>query len=160
MYQAYITTIKNLRPHPNADRLDLGECFGNTVCVGRWEYAEGDLVVYFPTDGQLSVEFAEKNNLLRKKDADGNNIGGYMDPDKRNVTTIRLRGEKSDGLFLPIYCLDYCFEGCAAEHLKVGDTIDIVNGHDICTKYIPTKKVRQSGISKTNKIKKEKKIIG
>ena len=29
MYNAYITRIKNLRKHPNADRLQLGECFGN-----------------------------------------------------------------------------------------------------------------------------------
>ena len=157
-YVAYVTTLKNVRKHPNADRLQLAECFGNTVCVNM-DYTENQIGIYFPTDGQLSVEFAEKNNLLRKKDADGNNIGGYMDPDKRNVTTIRLRGEKSDGLFLPIYCLDYCFEGCAAEHLSVGDTIDIVNGHDICAKYIPAKKVRQSGISKTNKICKKKENI-
>ena len=100
MYQAYITQIKNLRPHPNADRLDLGECFGNTVCVGRWEYAEGDLVVYFPTDGQLSEEFCAQHNLVRRKDDAGNNIGGYLDPAKRNVKAISLRGEKSDGLDL------------------------------------------------------------
>ena len=101
MYQAYITRIKNLRKHPNADRLQLGECFGNTVCVSL-DYEDNQLGVYFPTDGQLSVDFAEMNNLLRKKDDAGNNCGGYMDPDKRNVTAIRLRGEKSDGLFLPL----------------------------------------------------------
>lgn len=68
MYTGFVTTIKNLRPHPNADRLDLGECFGNTVCVGRWEYAEGDVIVYFPTDGQLSEEFCMKHDLVRRKD--------------------------------------------------------------------------------------------
>ena len=96
MYNAYITRIKNLRKHSNADRLQCGECFGNTVVVSL-EYEDNQLGVYFPTDGQLSVEFAEKNNLLRKKDENGNNIGGYMDPE-RNVTAIKLRGEKSDGL--------------------------------------------------------------
>ena len=29
---------------------------------------------------QLSEEFATVNNLVRKKDDAGNNIGGYMDP--------------------------------------------------------------------------------
>lgn len=29
-YCGYVTTLKNVRPHPNADRLDPGECFGNT----------------------------------------------------------------------------------------------------------------------------------
>lgn len=92
MYNAYVTRIKNLRKHPNADRLQLAECFGNTVCVSL-EYVDNQLGVYFPTDGQLSVEFAEANNLLRKKDENGNNIGGYMDPDKRNVCAVKLRGK-------------------------------------------------------------------
>ena len=33
MYKAYITELKNVRPHPNANCLQLGDCFGNTVCV-------------------------------------------------------------------------------------------------------------------------------
>jgi hypothetical protein len=32
-YKAYVTQLKNVRKHPNADRLLLGDCFGNTVCV-------------------------------------------------------------------------------------------------------------------------------
>ena len=130
MYKAYVTIIKNVRKHPNADRLQLGECFGNTVCVNL-DYTDGQIGVYFPTDGQLSVEFAEANNLLRKKDEDGNNIGGYMDPDKRNVTSIRLRGEKSDGLFLTLNCLESIGD---ISTLKVGDVIDVFNGHEICKK--------------------------
>jgi hypothetical protein len=119
--------LKNVRKHPNADRLLLGDCFGNTVCVNL-NYTEGQVGVYFPTDGQLSVAFAEANNLLRKKDENGNNVGGYMDPDKRNVKAIKLRGEKSDGLFLPLTCLDFCYpdiEGGAEMMLNVGDTIQI-----------------------------------
>ena len=34
MYNGYITKIINLRKHSNADRLQCGECFGNTVIVG------------------------------------------------------------------------------------------------------------------------------
>ena len=143
-YCAYVTTIKNLRVHPNADRLQLGECFGNTVCVSL-EYTPDMIGVYFPTDGQLSVEFAEANNLVRKKDENGNNIGGYMDPDKRNVKTIKLRGEPSDGLFLPLSCLEYT--GYDLSSLSVGDTITILNGHEICKKYIP----KQTIIQNTNK---------
>ena len=135
-YSAYVTVLKNVRPHPNADRMKLADCFGNTVCVSLDAY-ENQLGVYFPVDGQVSVEFAEHNNLLRKRDENGKEIGGYMDPNKRNITAIKLRGEKSDGLFLPLSCLDYCFKDSAATHLKAGDTIDVVNGHDICTKYIP-----------------------
>ena len=152
MYNAYVTRIKNLRKHPNADRLQLGECFGNTVCVSL-EYTDNQLGIYFPCDGQLSVEFAEANNLLRKKDDAGNSIGGYMDPSKRNVTAIRLRGEKSDGLFLPLTCLESFGD---VSTLKEGDVINTFNGHEICCKYIPRRNHRQGHVSDGNRTRKKK----
>lgn len=152
MYNAYITRIKNLRKHSNADRLQCGECFGNTVVVSL-DYVDNQLGVYFPTDGQLSVEFAEKNNLLRKKDENGNNIGGYMDPDKRNVTTIRLRGEKSDGLFLPITSLEAFGD---ISKLAEGDIINVFNGHEICKKYIPKTTKRTGHPTDGNRTRKKK----
>ena len=157
MYKAYITALTNVRKHSNADRLLLADVFGNTVCVST-DYTEGQVGIYFPTDGQLSVEFAEKNNLLRKKDDAGNSIGGYMDPNKRNVTAIRLRGEKSDGLFLPLSALNYCYaHGDASIELRVGDVIDgCVNGHDICTKYIPRRPDPSRAHGGGNKTRKHK----
>ena len=152
MYNAYVTRIKNLRKHPNADRLQLGECFGNTVCISL-EYVDNQLGIYFPCDGQLSVEFAETNNLLRKKDDAGNSIGGYMDPNKRNVTAIRLRGEKSDGLFLPLTCLESFGD---VSTLKEGDVINTFNGHEICCKYIPRRNHRQGHVSDGNRTRKKK----
>ena len=151
MYKAYVTKIENVRKHPNADRLQLGECFGNTVCVDL-TYENEQVGIYFPTDGQLSKEFAEANNLLRIKDENGNNIGGYMDPDKRNVKAIKLRGEKSDGLFLPLTSLSSFGD---INTLKVGDAIDVFNCHEICRKYIPRGKRRNSN-DKTNKTRKRK----
>jgi hypothetical protein len=152
MYNAYITRIKNLHKHPNADRLQIGECFGNAVLVSM-EYEDNQLGIYFPSDGQLSVEFAEANNLLRKKDESGNNIGGYMDPEKRNVTAIKLRGEKSDGLFLPLKSLE-CFGDITT--LREGDRIDNFNGHEICCKYVPRRNVRHGHHSNGNKTRKHK----
>ena len=151
MYNAYVTRIKNLRKHTNADRLQCGECFGNTVVVSL-EYEDNQLGVYFPTDGRLSQEFAEKNNLLRKKDDAGNNIGGYMDPEKRNVTAVKLRGEKSDGLFLPLTSLESFGD---ISKLKEGDIINNFNGHLICEKYIPrsNKRASSQGGNKTRKKK-------
>lgn len=152
MYNAYITRIKNLHKHPNADRLQIGECFGNAVIVSM-EYEDDQLGIYFPSDGQVSVAFAEANNLLRKKDDAGNNIGGYMDPDKRNVTAIKLRGEKSDGLFLPLKSLE-SFGDITTLH--EGDRIDNFNGNEICCKYIPIKNVRRGHVSEGNRTRKKK----
>ena len=61
MYCAYITTLKNLRKHDNADRLQCCEIFGNNVIVDL-SYQAGDKVIYFPVDGQLSEEFAREND--------------------------------------------------------------------------------------------------
>ena len=152
MYNAYITRIKNMHKHPNADRLQIGECFGNAVIVSM-EYEDNQLGVYFPSDGQLSVEFAEANNLLRKKDENGNNVGGYMDPEKRNVTAIKLRGEKSDGLFLPLKSLESFGD---ITTLREGDRIDNFNGHEICCKYVPRKQNRRGHYSEGNKTRKKK----
>jgi hypothetical protein len=152
MYEAYITKLINVRKHDNADRLKLAECFGNTVVVGL-DAKENDVVIYFPTDGQLSSEYCEFNNLVRKKDADGNNIGGYLDPEKRNIRALNLRGAKSDGLAMSLESLSK-FTDIAK--LKVGDRITVLGGVSICEKYIPkTGNVRSNGAK--NKIKNIKK---
>ena len=134
-YCSYITRLKNVRKHPNADRLQIGECFGNSVVVSL-DYTENQLGVYFPSDGQLSIEFCVANDLLRRKDENGNPAGGYMD-ERRRVTAIKLRGEKSDGLFLPLTALA---NFTTISDLKEGDTITILNGVEICKKYIPKRK--------------------
>lgn len=152
-YQGYITTLKNVRPHKNADRMKLADCFGNTVCVGL-DAVENEIIIYFPTDGQLSVEYCEQNNLVRKKDENGNNIGGYLDPDKRNVKAIKLRGEKSDGIVMPLSSIVYT--GINLDDLNVGDPITVLNGHEICQKYIPRRQHRQGGYSEGNKTRKHK----
>lgn len=152
-YNAYITRLKNVRKHTNADRLQVGECFGNYVIVSM-ETQDNELGIYFPTDGRLGVEYCEANNLLRKKDAEGNNIGGYLEPDRRHVSTLKLRGEKSDGLFMPLKSLD---KFCDTSKLKEGDTIDILNKVVICEKYIPIIKDRRQS-NPSNKVKGKKKV--
>ena len=151
MYKAYITTLKNVRPHPNADRMLLADCFGNTVCVGL-EAKENDVVIYFPVDGELSKEYAEINDLVRIKNEDGTYSGGYLDPKKRNIKAIKLRGEKSDGLVMPLESLSSFGD---VSTLQVGDTIDVFNGHEICKKYIPKVKEKRS-YSGGNKTRKRK----
>ena len=129
----YVVKVRDLRPHTNADRLQILRVFEEDVIVGLDTHV-GDIGVYFPCDLQLSEKFCEINNLVRKKDENGNNIGGYMDPDKRNVKAIKLRGEQSNGLYLNITCLT---EFCNISELKPGDQITVLNGEEICKKYIP-----------------------
>lgn len=154
MYCAYITTIKEIRKHSNADRLQCATIFGNNVIVDM-SYTAGERVVYFPEDGQLSLEFARENKLLREKDENGNNIGGYLDPDKRNITSIRLRGEKSEGLVLPIEVLSKYID---VSKLKDGDRITTLDGIEICRKYIPIIRNTYGGKLDHELRKKEKEI--
>lgn len=154
-YNVYVTKLKNVRPHPNADRLQLADCFGNTVCISL-DYSEGELGIYLPTDGQISEEFGKANDLFRRKDENGNNVGGFIDPVKRNVQCIRLRGEKSDGLFLPLTCLEP-FGDISA--LKEGDIVTVFNGHEIARKYIPKTNHRNHVSGAHNKTKKKKVVI-
>lgn len=153
MHCGYIVKVNKLRPHGNADRLQIADFFGNETCVPL-DVAIGDKGIYFPTDLQLSVAFCEANNLVRKKDDAGNEIGGFLDPDKRNVKTIRLRGEPSDGIYLPISALE--FTGVDLDSLEVGNTIDSVNGIEICCKYIPRTKGNNKTAPQGNKVRKKK----
>jgi len=152
-YSAYITKIKNVRKHSNADRLNIGECFGSQVIIDL-NTKEDDLGVYFPSDGQLGLEYCEVNNLVRKKDENGKNIGGYLDPDKRNIRALKLRKEISDGLFMPLSSLEKFTD---ISKLSEGDKIDILGGVEICKKYVPKKNNTQNH-NKKNKPKKIKTI--
>lgn len=133
MAYAYITRIKNIRKHSNADRLQVGTCFGNQVIVSL-DTKENDLGVYFPTDTQLGEKYATLNKLLRERDVDGKEIGGYLDPNKRNIRALKLRKEISDGLFMPLSSLK---EFTDISKLKEGDSVDVLNGETIAHKYIP-----------------------
>ena len=134
-YHGYVTKITNIRPHSNADRLVLGTCFSNTVCVAKNMYEEGEVILYFPVDGQLSQAFCDAHDLIEKFDESGKKINsGYL-THKRNVKAIKLRGEKSDGLVMKLSALE--FTGIDISTLNVGDTIDTVNDIEICRKYIP-----------------------
>lgn len=146
-YKAIVTRVAT-RPHPNADRLQLGTCHGNQVVIGK-EIIDGTLGLFFPTDGQISEEFAKANDLIRRKDENGNPAGGMFDENRR-VRSQKLRGEKSDGFWVELTSLSSFGD---ISTLKEGDTLDEFNGTKICQKYF-SKKTREA---RGNKIQKKKK---
>jgi hypothetical protein len=153
MYQAFIVKVSDLRPHTNADRLQIASFFGNDTCVGL-DVKIGDIGIYFPSDGQLSVEFCQVHDLVRRKDENGNPAGGYLDPDKRNIKAVKLRGEKSDGLYMPISCLEYT--GLDVEgDIEPGPLSTVINGHEIYQKYIPKTQHRVGNVTAGNRTRKK-----
>lgn len=85
-----IETIDTVRPHSNADRLDIATLVGcdYQFIVGRGSYKPGDKALYFPLDAIIPVPVLEKMSLAGK-------LAGPM---KNRVKTIKLRGEYSQGL--------------------------------------------------------------
>ena len=128
MYQAIVAKIKT-KPHPNADRIQLGDVLGFQVVVGL-DVKDGDLGVFFPTDGQLSDEFCLENDLYPRF-ADGKKVGGgFIDPKNRRVRAQSFRGEKSYGFWTPVSYFNY-----TGVELKEGQTFTELNKHPICNKY-------------------------
>ncbi len=156
MPYAHITKIKYVKEHSNADKLLIGSCFGNQVIVSL-DTKEGQLGVYFATDSKLSEEYCKENDLVRRKDEDGNQAGGFLDPEKRNIKALRLRKEISDGLFMPIDSLAAFTD---VSKLKEGDCVDVIDGKLICEKYVPrSNKTGGNGNGSGKQKKKVEKLI-
>ena len=147
----YIVKINELKEHPNADRLQIAVIFGFPTIVSL-DVKLGDIGIYFPIDLQLSEEYCKQNDLVRRKDENGNQAGGYLDPNKRNIRAMRFRGTPSEGLFLPLETLAYT----GKTQFEVGEKIDNINGHEICRKYIPRNSVHEPTRKLGNKIRKKK----
>jgi len=91
MKLASIETIKNIRPHPNAETLDIGEILGWQVIVKKGIHKEGDLVVFITID--TIVQKCQWSEFLMD----------HSKPDKLlRVKNIKLRGEYSSGLVIPL----------------------------------------------------------
>ena len=80
-----VTRISMIRPHPNADRLEVAEVLGWQVVVGKGQFQDGEKVVYFPPDSILPQDVSDRFNVTK-----------YLA--KGRVKSASLRGESSFGL--------------------------------------------------------------
>lgn len=144
-YSAVVCRVANIRKHGNADRLKLGTVLGNQVVLGL-DTKDGELGIYFNTDGQLSHEYCVGNDLYtasaRAKLGLPAGPTGYLS-DKRRVRSQRFRGEKSDGLWMPLTSLSWT--GADHQSLKEGDTFTEFGGYSICQKYYTPATLRAMG---------------
>ncbi len=96
---ATIQTVSDVRPIEGADRIALASVLGWKVVIKKDEFKPGDLAVYCEVDSFLPVkpefEFLRKSSY--KKMSDGTE--GFR------LKTIKLRGEISQGLLLPVTAL-------------------------------------------------------
>lgn len=149
-YEAIITPITNIRPHPNADRLVLGTAAGYQVIVSK-DTQEDTLGVFFPSDGQLSKEMCRENNLHRHSQLNKNPKKKGFFEDNRRVKTQKFRGVKSEGFWLELEALE--FTGTNLSKLKAGKTFSELGGVPICNKYYTkaTRAAQKQNRKKTSK---------
>lgn len=138
-YKAIVTRLQNVRAHSNADRVKLATCHGNQVVVGL-NSNEGDLGVYFPSDGQLSHEFCKYNNLYRDGSMNREKDKTGMFDANRRVRAQRFRGEISDGFWVPLSNFLFVTDvnpAASFDSLGIeGFEFDEYEGVPICSKYV------------------------
>lgn len=100
---------------------------------------EGDLVIVFTSETQLTDEYAGQNSLFREVERNVDpDAKGYLEKNGR-IRAIKLGGQRSNALLMPLSSVEYT--GIDWLHdLHEGDTFDTINGHEICRKYeVPVK---------------------
>lgn len=93
---ASIRQIADIQPIEGADAIDVATVDGWKVVVKKGDYKIGDLAVYFEIDSWVPYELAPflvKNAAIPRK---------YNGVEGERLRTIRLRGQISQGLLLPI----------------------------------------------------------
>jgi hypothetical protein len=154
-YKAIMTTLV-VKPHPNADRLELVIIeSGETVVAGKGTYTDGMKAIYCPEGGELSHEYCHNNNEYRENHGINKDPAkfGYFD-EKRRVKIIKLRGEVSNGYLIPLNAFDF-LGTTDLESIPSGTELDTVAGHQFCQKYF-TKATRER-IASANASKEPKK---
>ncbi|AXK86545.1 RNA ligase [Nocardia farcinica] len=132
-YAAVVARVPAVVPIIGRDRIVMIPIFGHTAIVQKgWNV--GDLGVFFPAEVQLSHEYASANNMYRhaENNADGT-VTGYLE-DNRRVKAIKLGGQRSNAIFMPLSSLEVF--GIDPADLREGDTFDTINGQEVCRKYV------------------------
>lgn len=80
-----VCVIDAVKPHPNADRLDIAIVKGWQCVVPKDRYKAGDTITYIPPDSMLPAEFSDKLGVTK-----------YLS--KGRVRAAKLRGEPSYGV--------------------------------------------------------------
>jgi len=110
---ATIRKISEINPIPSADSIEVATVGGWKVVVKRGEFAAGDLAVYLEIDSWVPHELAP----FLSKGSDPREYNGIKG---ERLRTVKLRGQLSQGLLIPI----------SAVYGKI-EPIDIQEGRDI-----------------------------
>jgi hypothetical protein len=132
-YKAIVCRLKNVREHPNADRLKLADAITLQVIVGL-DTKENTIGILFESDGCLSHEMCYENNLYSKSELNKDKTKKSFFGNNRRIRAQNFRGEKSYGFWTELESV--VWTGVDLNTLKEGDTFTTLNGKEVCKKYI------------------------
>lgn len=158
-YAATVVTIKSITPFEGSDNIVGTPLLGFQAIVGK-NTNVGDVGIVFPAETQLSPKFCYENNLYEHGSLNRDESAkGYLG-DNGRIRAIRLRGNRSDCLFLPLSSLQY-IKGLDTSKLAVGDVFDAIGDEKVCNKYLVkrTKKEARLEKNKDKFIRVEKKFL-
>ena len=89
-----VVQIRDVKPHPNADRLEIVVIDGWEIVSGKGNYIAGDLAVHVPPESMVPKEYADKWGVTPYLSFKGEGLAG-------RVKAARLRGTVSFGFLAP-----------------------------------------------------------
>lgn len=134
---AWIARIDNVEKHPNADSLDICTIGGWKVVTKFGEFNTGQLAVYFSIDSWIPYELAPFLSKDRLEPREFEGVKG------ERLRTIRLRGQISQGLLLPLEPTCSNIESILMEDLDVTEPLGIL-------KYERPMPTQLAGLAKGN----------
>lgn len=115
---ASIRIISEIRPHTNADALEIAVVDGWQVVIRKGEFQANDMAVYCEIDSWLPHELAP---FLSK----GKEPREFEGVKGERLRTIKLRGELSQGLLLPLSVLPAQYD--FSDEVSEGDVTELLN---------------------------------
>lgn len=124
------------------DNLVALPMFGYQALVSPNTVKQGDLVLLFTAETQLSEDYSKNNNLYMDSTLNLDPLAkGYFSSNRR-VKAIKLKGNISSAFISPLSSLSYL--DIDVSSLKEGDSFQFINGIEICKKYIVKNQVKTS----------------
>lgn len=116
-----VTIIKELKEHPNADKLELAIVAGWQIVVGKGDFKPGDIVVHVPPDSVIPEDL-------------GVALGVWDYTSHGRVKHIKLRKEPSFGFIVPISAVHDTLRDKGVAAVDLGANLAVALG---VTKYEP-----------------------
>lgn len=137
---ASVQIISDLQPIPEADLIEVATVNGWKLVVKKGEYNVGDKAIYCEIDSFLPIkeefEFLRKSSYKKMGDKEG-----------FRLKTIKLKGQVSQGLLLPLATLQPLIYADVYNSLQAGDEVTETLG---IWKYEPPIPAQLMGVMRGN----------